>query len=125
MIAAPEGPLAPSTTSHCRLSEDALRTGHPRAVLVEAFAQWSRPTDIVGAWGHYGPNLLEASGGAIGERLDLRALAQRLANKKFGGLEDYAAALGPVTCPLIDGRAGERIAALVQIIGCWRAAISP
>jgi hypothetical protein len=125
MIAAPDGPLAPSTTSHCRLSEDALRGGCRRTVLVEAFAQWSRPTDIAGAWGHYGLNLMAAAGGAVSERLDLRALAQRLANRKLGGLEDHAVSFGPVTEPLADGRAGVRLAALVQIIDRWRTALSP
>jgi DTW domain-containing protein YfiP len=121
MIAAPEGPLSPSTTFHTRLSADAIRAGHPRAALLEAFARWSRPTDIVAAWGYNGPNLLAAAGGALGECLDLRALAQRLANRKLGRLEDHAAAAGPVTPALAAGRAGTRLAALVQLVEHWRA----
>lgn len=124
MIAAPEGPLSPSTTFHCRLPADVILRGATRAALLDAFARWSRPTDVTAAWGHYGPNLFAASGGAIGERLDLRALAQRLENRKLGDLEEHAASVGPVAPPLADGRAGARLAALVHLVGRWRAALA-
>jgi DTW domain-containing protein len=122
MIAAPEGPLSPSTPFHSRLSEEAIRDGGPRAAMIDAFARWSRPTDVVAAWGLYGPNLLVAAGGAIAECLDLRALAQRLENRKLGDLEDLAASLGAAAPPLAEGRAGARLAALIQLVGRWRAA---
>ncbi|MGH2897454.1 MAG: hypothetical protein ACRDMZ_02175, partial [Solirubrobacteraceae bacterium] len=130
-IAAPVGPLSPSTAFHSELSEDVLRGGAPCAEVVAAFARFTRPTDILCAWGHYGLDLVERSGGAPpGERLDLRAHAARIANRKLGSLEAYAAtfavsdALPPAPAPLADGRAGRRLALLVQIVRAWRASLA-
>ncbi|HSS02709.1 MAG TPA: tRNA-uridine aminocarboxypropyltransferase [Kofleriaceae bacterium] len=129
-IAAPVGPLSPSTAFHCGLSEDALRGGAPCADVVAAFARFTRPSDILCAWGHYGLDLVARSGGALrGERLDLRAHAARIANRKLGSLEAYAATLAPsgsplaAPAPLADGRAGQRLALLVQIVRAWRASL--
>jgi len=115
-LAAPRGALSPSTTFHTRLTEAQLRAAPSRAALYEAFARFSRPTDIIGAWGHYATNLFRESGGTLGESIDLRATAQRLANKKLGSIEQFAAALGAPRTPLADGRAGSRLAALAQIV---------
>jgi len=121
MIAAPEHPLSPSTTFHCELTEDQLRSGAPRSALLERFAQFCRPSDVVCAWGHHGPNLITACGGRLPlERVDLRAASRLLTNRKLGSLEDYAATLAPVGPPLGAGRAGKRLAMLVQIVQAWR-----
>lgn len=120
-LARPAAALSPSTTFHTGLAADALLAAPPLGELVEAFARWSRPTDIVASWGHYGPNLYAAAGGSIGERLDLRALAQQLTNKKLGPLEGYAESLGPPAAPLGAGRGGRRLGALVQIVEHLRA----
>jgi hypothetical protein len=110
-MCAPQGPLSPSTLFHTRLSEAALVGS--RAALYEAFAKFLRPTDIVGAWGYYGLNLYEA---ALPERIDLRAVIQRVVNKKLGGIEPFAASLGAPMSPLGAGRGGARLAALAQIV---------
>ena len=129
-IAAPVGPLSPSTAFHCGLSEDALRGGAPCAEVVAAFARFARPTDVLCAWGHYGLDLVERSGGVVPERLDLRAHAARIANRKLGSLEAYAATLAPSGSPtpvpdsLAEGRAGRRLALLMQIVHGWRASLA-
>ena len=54
------------------------------------------------------------------ERLDLRAAAHRLVHRKLGSLEAYAASLGTPPPPLAAGRAGRRLALLVQVVHAWR-----
>ena len=120
-LARPEGALSPSTSFHTRLAEEALLAAPPRRALLDAFARFARDGDIIAAWGHYSTNLFVAAGGTLGEHLDLRAVAQRLANKKLGGIEPYAASLGEPRAPLAAGRAGARLAALAQIVEHWRA----
>jgi DTW domain-containing protein YfiP len=122
VIAAPERPLAPGTTFHSELTEDALRRGAPRTELFARFAAFCRPTDLLCAWGHYSHNLATASGGTLpAGQLDLRAGAHRIVHRKLGSLEAYAATLGPPPPPLTAGRAGRRLALLVQIIRAWHA----
>jgi DTW domain-containing protein YfiP len=113
-FAAPCGALSPSTAFHTRLA--ANRLVGERAALFDAFAAFVRPTDVIGAWGHYSTNLFTGSGGTLGERVDLRSVAQRLTNKKLGGIEQFAAQLGEPRAPLGDGRAGSRLAALAHIV---------
>ena len=94
----------------------------PRAELVARFAGFVRTTDVVCAWGYYGIDLLLASGGSLpAERIDLRAEAHRLTNRKLGSLEAYAATLGPPPAPLTLGRAGRRLAQIAQIARAWHA----
>ena len=125
MIAAPERPLSPSTTFHSELTEADLRHGAPRAELFAGFARFCRPTDLLCAWGHYSHNLAISSGGALpAERIDLRAHAHRIAHRKLGSLEAYAATIAPPPPPLTAGRAGRRLAMLVQIVRAWHALAS-
>jgi DTW domain-containing protein len=123
-IAAPEQPLSPSTPFHSELPEDELRRAGPRDELLAGYARFSRPTDVVCAWGTFGLGLLIASGGALPvERIDLRTVAHRIANRKLGSLEAYAATLAspPTLTPLAAGRAGRRLALLVEIVRAWHA----
>jgi DTW domain-containing protein YfiP len=124
-IVAPAGPLSSSTAFHIELPETAILGGGPRGELGARFAQFARPTDLLCAWGHHGldlgVDLAIAAGIAPAQRLDLRAAAHRVANRKLGSLEDYAQALGPAPAPLAPGRAGRRLALLVAIVRAWRA----
>ena len=119
-LATPEGPLSPNTTFHTRLTEEQLQTAGSRTALLESFAQFLRPTDIVAGWGTYSLNLFAQAGGVLGEKLDLRAVGQRLTNKKLGTLENAAAAVGAPAEPLARGRAGTRLAAMAHIVTHWR-----
>lgn len=123
-IAAPTRPLSPSTSFHTRLSADELHAGTTRDALVEAYAAFARPTDVVCAWGHFGPRLFLAGGGHVPLPIvDVRAAAQRVARKKFGSLEDFAATIGSVPAPVGRGRAGQRAALLAQVLAAWRRGI--
>jgi DTW domain-containing protein len=119
-VAAPASPLSPSTPFHTRLGELELRAAEPRARLLEAFTQFVRPTDIIAAWGTHAPELFVRAGGALPtEWIDLRALAQRLENRRIGGLEAYAASLGATPQPLA-ARARDRAACLAAVVATWR-----
>jgi len=121
LIVAPEGTLSPSTAFHIELAKAAILGGAPRGELRARFAGFARPTDLLCAWGHHGLDLAIAAGVAPAERLDLRAAAYRVANRKLGSLEAYAATLGPPSAPLAAGRAGRRLTLLVQLVHAWRA----
>jgi hypothetical protein len=128
LIVAPERPLSPSTAFHVELSEDEIRGGGPRGELGQRFAGFARPGDLYCAWGHHGLDLAIASGVPPAERFDLRAHARRIANRKLGSLEAYAAAIGEPAAALAPGRAGRRLALLVQVLRTWHArdaAIAP
>jgi DTW domain-containing protein YfiP len=119
-IAAPDGPLAPSTVFHTGLSAERLAAGTTRAALLEAFDRFVRPSDVVCTWGYYPLDLYRDSGGTLpAGHLDLRAAAQRLANRKLGTLEAYAAGAGSTSAPRALGRAGRRLAMLVDIVEAW------
>jgi DTW domain-containing protein YfiP len=124
-IVAPAGPLSSSTAFHIELAEAAILGGAPRGELGARFARFARPADLLCAWGHHGLDLgldlAIAAGVAPAARLDLRAAAHRVANRKLGSLEEYAATLGPPPAPLAPGRAGRRLALLVQLVLAWRA----
>ena len=110
-IAAPERPLSPSTPFHTELAEARLRGGVARGDALAAFARFVRPTDIAAGWGHYGLDLVRASGGALPERLDVRAGVQAIVQGKIEGLEDYAGVREGG-----DGRANRRLAMLVDVV---------
>jgi DTW domain-containing protein YfiP len=121
LIVAPDKALSPSTTFHVELAEETLRQGAPRGELAERFAQFARPGDLWCAWGHHGVELAIECGLAEVERLDLRAAAHRVAHRKLGSLEAYAATVGVVQpSPLAPGRGGRRLAMLVGIVRAWR-----
>jgi DTW domain-containing protein YfiP len=120
MIAAPESGLSPTTCFHIGLEEHELLGGARRADVLAQLAAFTRPTDIVCTWGHYGTSLVADGGGTLpAERFDLRAAAQRFANVKIGSLDDYAASLGPIPSPVTGGRAGQRLAMLTHIVQTW------
>ena len=121
-VIAPAGPLSPTTTFHTGLAEDRLARGEARAAVMTDLAGFLRPTDLVCAWGHYGPSLVHDAGGALpGKRIDLRAAAYAYVNAKIGTLESYATSLGGTPAPVGEGRAGQRAALLAQIVTAWRA----
>ncbi len=120
-IAAPRGELAPNTPFHSELTREEIAAGMSPAEVIQRFAAFARPTDVVCSWGSYAPELFAAHGGMLPEaRLDARFIAQRYTNGRVGGLERYA---GEVE-PLARGRAGRRLAMLASLLGTWRATLT-
>ncbi len=116
-IAAPRGELSPSTTFHCELTAAQLAAGMTTEELVDRFAAFVRPTDVMCTWGDHTATLLGARKGVLPDaRLDLRQVAQRYTKRKLGGLETFA---GEVT-PLGLGRGGRRLAMLASLLRTWR-----
>jgi DTW domain-containing protein YfiP len=120
-IAAPAGTLSPSTTFHSELSAAQLAAGITHAALLERFARFVRPSDIVCAWGPRAPALFAGHGGALpAAMLDLRAIAQQQARRKLPSLEAHVGA----TPPLAVGRGGRRLAMLAALLRGWRAELA-
>ncbi len=120
MIARPERPISPTTSFHTKLTDETLLAGAPRTEVFDAFRAWSRPTDAVLSWGHYGPSLVLDAGGFLPDRrIDMRAAAQRFESKKLGTLDEYAASRGYASTTLAPGRGGERLAMLAHIARSW------
>ncbi len=121
LVAAPQRPLSPGTPERIGLDEDRLRCGVPVDDLVEAFARFTRPRDVVCSWGLYAPRLLESNGGALpAARLDLRLAARRLENRSVGTLDEYAASVGWAAPPAPASRATCRVERMVRIVEAWR-----
>jgi hypothetical protein len=119
-IAAPRGDLSPSTTFHSELSEAQIAAGMTADELIDRFAAFVRPTDLVCLWGDHAPTLLGNRADVLpAERLDLRLVAGRYLQGKVGGLEKCA---GEVT-PLATGRGGRRLAMLSALLRTWRDAL--
>ena len=121
MLARPQHALSPTTPFHTQLTAEALAAAAPRAEVLAKFAAFTRPTDIMLAWGHYGPSLIIENGAALPSLIDLRAAAQRFANVKLGTLDAYAESLGALPAPIGPGRGGVRLALLAHIVRTWRA----
>ncbi|MCE9579038.1 MAG: DTW domain-containing protein [Deltaproteobacteria bacterium] len=121
-IAAPTGPLSPTTPFHIGLEEATLHAAPARAALIARFAHFVRDSDVIVSWGRYAPDLFRDAGGALpAARLDLRAAAQRLTQARIGTLDEYVASLGEPLPPVAAGRAGRRVASLARILAAWRA----
>jgi len=120
-VIAPQRALSPTTTFHSGLSEERLRAGVPRADALAELGAFLRPTDLVCAWGHYGPQLFTEAGVVLPRRIEMRDTAYRFVNAKIGTLDEYASSLGGDPAPLAEGRAGHRAAMLAQILRAWLA----
>ena len=120
-LAAPRRPLSPSTPYHTRLLAEVITAAPPVAEVLTRWSGFGRAGDVLASWGPYPVGLWAEHGGVVDEWIDVRAAAQRLTSRKFGSLDAYAATLGPAPAPLAPGRAGHRLALLVQILTAWRA----
>jgi hypothetical protein len=121
MIAAPRGALSPSTTFHSELTTEQLMSGATSTELVERFAAFVRPTDVVCTWRDLAPALLASLGGELpAPRLDLHQVAQRYSHGKIGSLEAYAGEVRPLGL----GRGGRRLAMLASLLERWRAVLA-
>ncbi len=125
-VVAPAGELAPSTHFHARLSREELLAGQPREGAMAAFAAWSRPSDLVAAWGHYAIATARGAGATFAPALiDLRAVAQQRLHKRLGTLEGFTESLVGALPPSVGaGRAGLRVAAMAAIVRHWRAELA-
>jgi DTW domain-containing protein len=117
-IIAPRRPLAPSIPGHIRIPRERLAGGESWDGFRARWAAWTRPEDVICAWGRYFVDLMEAEGVALpAARLDVRPAAGFFLGRRTGSVEDCSARLG-VTVPdaFAIGRGGTRLAALSAIV---------
>ena len=117
-IIAPRRPLAPAIPSHIRIPRERLAAGERWEDFRARWAAWSRPDDVICAWGRYPVDLMEAEGVPLpAERIDVRPAAGFFLGAPTGSVEDCTARLGvDVPDPFAIGRGGARLAALSAIV---------
>lgn len=119
---APSGALAPSTARHAGIDASRILHGVDHEGLLEAWARFAKPNDVVCSWGRYTAELFTRAGGELGaERVDLRRAARQFANARLGAIDAFADHVGAVAAaPLGEGRAGRRLAQMVAIVTALR-----
>jgi DTW domain-containing protein YfiP len=123
VLARPRGELAPSTSFHLQVTDDAILSAPPLDELRRRVTAFARPRDVWCGWGYYPLTLARLA--ALGDPdhyVDLRALAQRLGRgAKVGLLDGYAATqLSTTPAPIGRGRGGSRAALLAALVTAWR-----
>lgn len=118
LVIAPRNPLSSRTPSHIALTPEALHAGGTLGAFLEQWRAFVRDTDVLCAWGHFSLELLAEVGGFIPPaRVDVRQLARDAERGKVGTVEEYRRSLGTTpSSPLGQGRAGMRLAQLVDIV---------
>ncbi len=119
-IVRPAYPLAPNTVKHIQLTEEQLNAGGTGDELVTRWREFVKESDILCSWGCYGTGLLGERGGFLPKvRFDLRNVTKDLLKRKLGTMEQWLEAIGGAnTGSLCAGRAGLRLAQLVEITRC-------
>ena len=117
-VLSPRRPLDPEVPVRLELEADRFLGGEPLAAALARFEAFLRPDDLLCGWGPYAQRLLFAEGAALRPFADLRlALARRL-GRRPGGVEQAVRLLGhaDLPVPLGPGRAGRRLASLVDVL---------
>jgi DTW domain-containing protein YfiP len=116
-IVAPRHALCPKTAWHLGIPATALLQGTTTDALHERWARFSRPDDVVCAWGTHPLALFEAAGGVLpAARVDLRRAARAYSNVAVGTMDAFRESLEvEAPAPCASGRAGTRLATLAAI----------
>lgn len=116
-IVAPRHALCAKTAWHLGVPAAALLQGMTTDALHERWARFSRPDDVVCAWGGHPLALFEAAGGVLpSARVDLRRAARAYANVAVGTMDAFRESLDvEAPAPCASGRAGARLATLAAI----------
>jgi hypothetical protein len=116
-LVAPRHLLCSKTPWHLGIDVSALRRGVTPGVLLERWAQFVLPDDVVCAWGTHPLSLFEGIGGLLPvSRVDLRRAARSYSNVAVGTMDAFRDSLGlEAPPPCAAGRAGTRLATLAVI----------
>ena len=116
-LVAPRHRLCSNTPWHLGIGVAEIRRGMTPAVLLERWAQFLRPDDVVCAWGTHPLDLFEGVGGVLpATRVDLRRAARLYSNRAAGTMDSFRESLGfDAPPPCGAGRAGARLATLSTI----------
>jgi DTW domain-containing protein YfiP len=117
-IIAPRQPLAPAIPRHIRIPTERLAAGESWESFRARWTAFSRPDDLICAWGRYPLDLLEGEGVTLSPaRLDVRPAAGVYLGTRAGSVEECTARMGVDTPdPFAIGRGGARLAALCSIV---------
>ncbi len=117
-LVAPRRPLGPGVPAHLELPAERLLGGQPPGPVLTRFAAFLRPGDLFCAWGPYALSLLKAEAGPQREFADLRLACARWLGRRPGGVEQAVRLLGreALPPPLGEGRAGRRLACLLDVL---------
>jgi DTW domain-containing protein YfiP len=109
--------LAPTTTLHIRLAQARLAAGMSREEFVAAWRAFVRDDDVLVGWGSYAPRVLTRAGAFVPPaHLDLRHVANVLANRRVGSLEAFHATLAQRRAATFEGRGGARLAMALDVL---------
>ncbi len=116
-LVAPRHRLCSNTPWHLGIGVAEILRGMTPAVLLERWAQFLRPDDVVCAWGTHPLDLFEGVGGVLpATRVDLRRAARSYSNRAAGTMDAFRESLGfDAPAPCGTGRAGARLATLSTI----------
>jgi DTW domain-containing protein len=116
-LVAPRQRLCSKTPWHLGVDAAEIGRGMTPGALLERWAQFVRPDDVVCAWGTYPLTLFEGVGGVLpGLCVDLRLAARSYGNVAVGTMDAFRDSLGlepPPPCGA--GRAGRRLATISAI----------
>jgi DTW domain-containing protein len=115
MFVAPRLELCPDTADLLEVPPEALSAGRPREAFQAAWRAFTRPSDVLIAWGLHGFAALAAGGVDLPEScVDLRKEGRMYLMRPIGPLHAFVGLLGASTSadPIGTGRAGRRLALL-------------
>jgi DTW domain-containing protein len=116
-LVAPRHLLCSKTPWHLGIDVAEILRGMTPGELLERWARFLRPGDVVCAWGTHPLALFEGLGGVLpASRVDLRRAARSYSNVSAGTMDAFRDRLGLDTPPPCGtGRAGARLATLAAI----------
>lgn len=117
-IIAPRRPLSPAIPSHIGIPGERLAAGESWTSFQARWATFSRPDDLICAWGRFPIDLMEREGVALpAARLDVRPVASAFLGGRPGTIEACTDQLGVRPFErFAAGRGGARLAALCSIV---------
>ncbi|MBX3226469.1 MAG: DTW domain-containing protein [Labilithrix sp.] len=124
----PTRALSPGTPKHTGLDEALLATGGTHAELHARWRAFVRDTDVVCSWGKWETSLFTNDGGFLPPGpVDLRQVTREVTQGNVHSLRSFPTGVdGAVLVggALVPGRAGKKLAALVDVVAAL-VAVSP
>lgn len=115
---APDHALSPNTAHHLEVDPRTILAGGSARELLDAWAAFVRPSDVICSWGGHAPWLFERAGGSLPPAfVDLRRASRIFALAKVGTAETFLGRLGVTDVARVaaSGRAGRRLGELVAL----------
>jgi len=126
-LLAPRRPLAPALAAQLEITAERLLAGERVATALGRFERFLRPGDLFCGWGPYALRLLRADGGPVRDFADVRLAMARRLRRRPGGVEQAVRLSGRIELPppIGTGRAGRRLASLVEVLRSLPAGAPP